>query len=129
MLNRPYSRKMLFSVLIAVLLVINFCTLVLAYPQTFKLDGGGTLAKDFSAYYIGSWRLLHDPAKVYTRGTVNDGEYQVYPQTQAYKYLPSFLVLLFPLFAPELSRCPHRLRHLPIHASAPDGFSAIQFAR
>ncbi len=83
--------------LIAVLLVINFCTLVLAYPQTFKLDGVGTLAKDFSAYYIGSWRLLHDPAKVYTRGTVNDGEYQVSHQTQAYKYLPSFLVLLFPL--------------------------------
>jgi hypothetical protein len=97
MLNRPCSRKMVFFVLIAVLLVINFCTLVLAFPETFKLDGGGKLAKDFSAYYIGAWRLLHDPSKVYTRGVINDGEYQIYPQPQAYKYLPSFLVLLFPL--------------------------------
>ena len=90
---------MIYVVLIAVLLAINFFTLVLAYPETFKLDGGGRLAKDFSAYYIGAWRLLHDPAKVYTRGVINDGEYQVYPQAQAYKYLPSFLMLLSPFLS------------------------------
>ena len=99
MLNRPWSRKSLFFVLIVVLLVFNFCTLVLAYPETFRLDGGGRLAKDFSAYYIGAWRLLHNPSKVYTRGLVNDGEYQVYPQSQAYKYLPSFLMLLSPFLS------------------------------
>jgi len=98
-LNRLRSRKMLFVLLIAVLLVINFCTLLLAYPETFRLDGGGRLAKDFSAYYIGAWRLLHNPSQVYTHQLLNDGEYQVYPQPQAYKYLPSFLVLISPLLS------------------------------
>jgi len=57
------------------------------------------LAKDFSAYYIGAWRLIHDPSKVYTRGLINDGEYQIYPQPQAYKYLPSFLMVVFPFLS------------------------------
>lgn len=84
---------------IAVLLLFNFYTLALAYPETFRLDGGSRLAKDFSAYYIGAWRLLHNPSKVYSYGKVNDGEYQVYPQPQAYKYMPSFLLLVSPLLS------------------------------
>jgi hypothetical protein len=99
MLNRQSSRKMVLVVTIAVLLLFNFYTFALAYRETFRLDGGDRLAKDFSAYYIGAWRLLHDPSQVYTRGNVNDGEYQVYPQPQAYKYLPSFLLLVSPLLS------------------------------
>ena len=99
MLNRPCSRKMVLVVTIAVLLLFNFYTFALAYPETFRLDGGGRLAKDFSAYYIGAWRMLHNPSQVYTRGIVSDGEYQVYPQPQAYKYMPSFLLLVSPLLS------------------------------
>jgi hypothetical protein len=99
MLNRLSSRKIVLIVTIAVLLLFNFYIFALAYPETLRLDGGGRLAKDFSAYYIGAWRLLHDPSQVYTRGEVNDGEYQVYPQPQAYKYMPSFLLLVSPLLS------------------------------
>jgi hypothetical protein len=90
---------MVLVVTIAVLLLFNFYTFALAYPETFRLDGGGRLAKDFSAYYIGAWRMLHNPSQVYTRGIVSDGEYQVYPQPQAYKYMPSFLLLVSPLLS------------------------------
>ena len=99
MLDVFNSRKKNFVMLTVILLVINFCTLVLAYPETFRLDGGGRLAKDFSAYYTGAWRLLHNPSQIYTRGTVNDGEYQINPQPQDYKYLPSFLLLLSPFLS------------------------------
>lgn len=94
----PYTRKtkVFIALFIAALIGFNLYIFMLAYPQTFCLDGGGTLAKDFSAYYIGSWRLLHDPANVYTRGIVNDGEAAIYPHPQDYKYLPSFLLLASP---------------------------------
>ncbi len=99
MLNVCHSRKTIFLMVIVILLAINFCTLVLAYPETFKPDGEGRLAKDFSAYYTGAWRLLHNPSQIYTRGLVNDGEYQISPQPQDYKYLPSFLLLLSPFLS------------------------------
>lgn len=99
MLDVFHSRKTIFVMLTVILLVTNFCTLVLAYPETFRLDGEGRLAKDFSAYYTGAWRLLHNPSQIYTRGIVNDGEYQINPQPQDYKYLPSFLLLLSPFLS------------------------------
>lgn len=95
------SGRLIFVVAIALLIVLNLYTFIAAYPETSRLDSGigsgPVLAKDFSAYYVGAWRLLHDPSQVYTRGFVNDGEYQVYPQPEAYKYLPSFLVIVCPL--------------------------------
>jgi hypothetical protein len=98
---RSRSRRLIFVVAVALLIVLNLYTFIVAYPETSKLDSGispgPVLAKDFSAYYIGAWRLLHDPSQVYTHGFVNDGEYQVYPQPEAYKYLPSFLVMASPL--------------------------------
>ena len=97
-LGQAYSPKgkILFVLVIAALIMSNFFILMSAYPETFRLDGGGTLAKDFSAYFIGAWRLWHDPSHLYTRGVVNDGEYFVNPHPQAYKYLPSFLLLMSP---------------------------------
>lgn len=99
MLNLQSSRKKILIITIAILLLINFFTFAMAYPETFNLDAGGTLAKDFSAYYIGAWRLLHDPAQIYTHGIAVDGEYPIYPQPQAYKYLPSFLLFILPSLA------------------------------
>lgn len=95
------SSRILFLVAMAVLIVLSLYTFIVAYPETSRLDSGisgtGVLSKDFSAYYIGAWRLLHDPSQIYTHGFVNDGEYQVYPRSEAYKYLPSFLVLVSPV--------------------------------
>jgi hypothetical protein len=92
-----------YAALVVLLLASNLVTMVIAYPETLKLDSGccapgsGPLAKDFSAFYVGSWRLFHDPSQVYTRGYLPDGEPLIAPQPQQYKYLPSFLLMISPL--------------------------------
>jgi len=95
----PYSRnsKVLLTLVITGLIVFNFFVLLSAYPQTSQLDAGGKLAKDFSAYYIGAYRLWHNPSGIYTQGILNDGETIITPHPQDYKYLPSFLILTSPL--------------------------------
>ena len=91
------------ALVVAASLVLSLAAFAVAFPETTRADSGccapgsGNLAKDFSAYYVAAWRLFHDPANVYTKGTVSDGGPQVLPQPQAYKYLPSFLVLASPL--------------------------------
>ena len=98
-LHPPYSRKskVLIISVIAALIILNFFILIFAYPQTFQLDGGGKVAKDFSAYYMAAWRLWHDSSGIYTPGIIHDGEIIINPQPQDYKYLPSFLPLITPL--------------------------------
>jgi hypothetical protein len=96
------GKKRVLAIVVAVLLVLNFITFVTAFPETMAVDSGccapnEVLAKDFSAYYSGAWRLFHDPSQVYTHGSVNDGEYPVIPQPEGYKYLPSFLLMTSPL--------------------------------
>ena len=86
------------------LMLVSLVTLTTAYPETSVIDSGccsstPALAKDFSAFYTGAWRLLHDPSQVYTRGYVNDGEYPILPQPEQYKYLPSFLWIVIPFLA------------------------------
>ena len=81
-------------IIAAAINIIGFCV---AYPETFKPEAGN-LARDFSAYYIGEWRLLHNPTKIYS-GWTWPGDYQILPQAQTFKYTPSFLVF----FAPFLS--------------------------
>jgi Glycosyltransferase family 87 len=88
---------------VALLLALSLVSFAIALPEITRADSGccapgsGTLAKDFSAYYVAAWRLFHDPANVYTKGSVPDGGPQVLPQPQEYKYLPSFLILAAPL--------------------------------
>jgi len=89
---------------VSVLIILNVLTFIDAYPQTGTtepLPGGwgsrSILAKDFSAYYIGAWRLIHDASQVYTFGNVSDGEPPIYPHPEPYKYLPSFLLMVVPL--------------------------------
>jgi hypothetical protein len=83
--------------------VLNLIVLAAAYPETMVIDSGccgnRPLAKDFSAFYTAAWRLFNDPGQVYNSGYVNDGEYHVLPQPEAYKYLPSFLLLVSPFLA------------------------------
>jgi len=87
-----------------VLIVLNLYTFILAYPETYTLTpgisaSGGILAKDFSAYYVGAWRLWNNPAHIYTIGALGGGEAVISPQPEAFKYLPSFLLLLSPVLS------------------------------
>src|SRR5437016_190176 len=98
--TRKLGKKALFD-LVCRLLALNFSTFLSAYPQIPNIDSGccsnQPLAKDFSGVYIGAWRLFNDPAQVYTHGYAADGEVQIYPQPEQYKYLPSFLLMVSPV--------------------------------
>ena len=96
--------KTIVVVAVSVLIVLNLFTLIAAYPQTLTItslpgssEGPRPLAKDFCAYYVGAWRLIHDPSQLYTVGFINDGEPPLYPHPELYKYLPSFLLMIAPL--------------------------------
>ena len=86
-----------------ILITLNFLTFVAAYSETSVVDSGccatGLLAKDFSAFYVGAWRLLHNPSNIYTPGAVNDGGPAITPRPESYKYLPSFLLVIVPFLA------------------------------
>lgn len=91
----------LFAVVAGVLILLNLSTFLLALPQASVLNSGccapaGQLhAKDFSAFYLGAWRLYHDPSQVYLHGAAA-GEPQVLGPPEQYKYLPSFLLAVSP---------------------------------
>ena len=102
----PFSRtgKIAFAILVTALVLVNASILATAIPETSKIDSGccaphRLLAKDFSAFYIAAWRFLNDPSQIYTKGNVSDGEPSILPQPQGFKYLPSFLLFIFPLLS------------------------------
>jgi len=89
---------------IAVIIALNLYTFIVVYPETFTPTSGintsgTTLAKDFSAYYMGAWRLWNNPSHIYTFGALGDGEPVILPHPEAYKYLPSFLLVISPLLS------------------------------
>jgi hypothetical protein len=94
------SRKALLSMVVGALILLNLVTFVEAYPETSRFDGGccssQPLAKDFSAYYVGACWLYNDPTQVYSKGNLSDGGPQMAPMPEAYKYAPSFLLLVSP---------------------------------
>lgn len=86
------------------IIFLNLYTFIIAYPETYTINAGintsGTpLAKDFSAYYMGAWRLWNNPSHIYNFGTLNDGEPTILPHPEEYKYLPSFLLIVSPLLS------------------------------
>ena len=106
MLKNETKKKILVFLIVSVSILLNLYTFVRAYPETFKIDSGccgsQILAKDFSAYYTGAWRLFHDPLNIYTQGLLNDGQPPIYSQLprlppEPFKYLPSFLIFTSPL--------------------------------
>jgi hypothetical protein len=78
------------------LIALNLFTFARAYPEILTLNSGccsnQVLAKDFSAYYVGAWRLFHDTSNVYAPGNVSDGFPSIPPRPESFKYLPSFLL-------------------------------------
>jgi hypothetical protein len=91
----PLNKKTAITLVILLSVVINFQIFCYAYPQTFEPQSP-TLARDFSAYYIAAWRLVHNPTTVYSEG-VQPGDYQLVGQPQPFRYIPSFLMLIVPL--------------------------------
>ncbi len=89
------NEKIISVILIAV--ALNAFTFCLAFPETFKPESG-TWARDFSAYYIGEWRLFHNPTTIYWGGA-QPGDYQIVPPPQTFKYTPSFLIFFAPFLA------------------------------
>jgi hypothetical protein len=82
------SKQTLLIIFVASLAIfLNFLTFITALPEMFKTTQDE--ARDFSAYYIGAWRLIHNPTAIYYGGT-QPGDYPIYPKPKAYKYLPSF---------------------------------------
>ena len=104
MTSKSSLTKSIFIIAVAVVIALNLYTLIVAYPQTYTpspgINASGTiLAKDFSAYYIGAWRLWNDPSHIYTLGALNDGEPVILPHPETYKYLPSFLLVVSPFLS------------------------------
>jgi hypothetical protein len=91
------SEKQTLILVIIIAVALNVIAFCFAYPELFKPESS-TLARDFSAYYIGEWRLLHNPTKIYAVGT-QPGDYQILPNPQTFKYAPSFLILFAPFLA------------------------------
>lgn len=102
MTHQTRQTKTIFIIAVTVLIALNLYTFVVAYPETYTpspgiTTSGSILAKDFSAYYIGSWRLWHNPSQVYHFGALAGTEPVTPPYPEAYKYLPSFLLIISPL--------------------------------
>jgi hypothetical protein len=97
----PQTKTILF-IAAAILIALNLYTFIVAYPETYTPSPGintqgSILAKDFSAYYVGAWRFWHTPSQIYHFGALGGAEPFTPPYPQAYKYLPSFLLLISPL--------------------------------
>ena len=90
------QKKILNVVLVALALnVLIFCV---AFPMAFQVPKSSHYARDFSAYYIGGWRLIHNPTQVYYGGALNN-DIQILPTVQSFKYTPSFLIFITPFTA------------------------------
>ena len=102
MTHQPRQTKTIFVIAVAALIALNLYTFIAAYPETYTPSpgintSGSILAKDFSAYYVGAWRLWHNPSQIYSFGALGGAEPVTLPHPEAYKYLPSFLLVASPL--------------------------------
>ena len=79
MTHKPRPIKTIFIIGVAVLIALNLYTFIVAYPETYTptpgiTTSGSILAKDFSAYYVGAWRLWHNPSQIYHFGALGGAE-------------------------------------------------------
>jgi hypothetical protein len=99
--SRDYLQKMAFKnkkliliLVISIAVTLNAFIFCLAYPETFT-PMSSMYARDFSAYYLGGWRLIHNPSAIYIGGN-QPGDYPIPPNPQTFKYTPSFLIFITP---------------------------------
>ncbi|MFA7397918.1 MAG: hypothetical protein WC046_05490 [Candidatus Bathyarchaeia archaeon] len=93
----PLTKKTAIVAVIVLALVLNFSIFVKAYPLTFSPQTE-TLARDFSAYYMGAWRLFNNPSQVYYDGSLPN-DYPIIGAPQPFKYIPNFLIWFSPFLA------------------------------
>jgi hypothetical protein len=93
------TAKLLFVIIAAALIALNFLTLLYAIPLTTGSQvycdshvGCINVSRDFSAYYEGGYRFIHNPSFVYQEGNLS-GDYAIAPNPQQYRYSPFFLLL------------------------------------
>ena len=96
-MRQRLSNKQIIVLVILVAVALNIISFCFAYPEI-STPKSASYARDFSAYYTGEWRLFHNPTKIYAVEP-QPGDYQILPKSQAFKYSPSFLVLLAPFMA------------------------------
>jgi hypothetical protein len=89
-----HKKKILLTVIL-IALALNAYIFSIGYSAASKsiLE---EYSNDFSAYYIGTWRLYHNPTQIYTPGSYQAGDYVIEPTPQIFKYTPSFLVFFTP---------------------------------
>ncbi len=100
-MNSSFAKKTL-TITVILLITLNLFIFICAYPETYTPSpgistSGDILSKDFSAYYVGAWRLWNTPSKIYQFGALGGSEPVTPPRPEAYKYLPSFLLIVSPL--------------------------------
>jgi hypothetical protein len=93
-LQNPNKKILILIIVIA--LAFNAYTFVTAFQIT-TTDYSSQYARDFSAYYMGEWRLFHNPNQVYAPGIYQPGDYVIHPEAQIFKYAPSFLIFMAPI--------------------------------
>jgi len=93
-MQQKLSDKQIIILVISIAIILNIVSFCIAYPDISKPEFGN-LARDFSAYYTGGYRLFHNPTKIYFEGIQPD-DYQILGQPQTFKYAPSFLILFAP---------------------------------
>jgi hypothetical protein len=69
-----------------------------SYSSSSTVEFSYFLLRVSSTYYMGEWRLFHNPTKVYYDGS-QPGDYELIGQPQPFKYTPSFLILFAPFLA------------------------------
>ncbi|HSV49739.1 MAG TPA: hypothetical protein VLH35_05435 [Candidatus Acidoferrales bacterium] len=94
---RKLQKKQLLILAILIALTVNVISFCVAFPDITKLEFE-TVARDFSAYYMGAWRLYNNPTQVYYDGSL-PGDYAIVGTPQPFKYTPSFLILMTPFLA------------------------------
>lgn len=78
-------------------MALNIFMFCYAYPEITKLEFVNT-ARDFSAYYMGAWRLINNPTMIYHDGSL-PSDYPLVGIPQPFKYPPSFLLIIIPFLA------------------------------
>ena len=91
------SAKQILILVIVIAIVFNIASFCFAYPEI-STPEFETTARDFSAYYMGAWRLFNNPTQVYYDGSL-PGDYTLNGTPQPFKYTPSFLILMMPFLA------------------------------
>ena len=96
--------KLALWIITIILISINGLILIYAIPETKGIElycdssGCTYYARDFSAYYEGTWRLIHNPSTVYQHGNATS-DYLISTTPKDFRYIPFFLIFIIPFLA------------------------------